>query len=102
MEKNSSKKGDIKISLLGLLIGISLIVAGVYGIVSNKIENQEYKNSTDIRTVNAVVEECRRKDEKNDADILIRSEYNTIQRFPLLLTEQLTKEGLILFSVRTS
>ena len=94
MEKNSSKKGDIKISLLGLLIGISLIVAGVYGIVSNKIENQEYKNSTDIRTVNAVVEECRRKDEKNDADIL--------QRFPLLLTEQLTKEGLILFSVRTS
>lgn len=34
MEKNSSKKGDIKISLLGLLIGISLIVAGVYGIVS--------------------------------------------------------------------
>ena len=75
--KNSSKKGDIKISLLGLLIGISLIVAGVYGIVSNKIENQEYKNSTDIRTVNAVVEECRRKDEKNDADILIRSEYNT-------------------------
>ena len=62
MEKNSSKKGDIKISLLGLLIGISLIVAGVYGIVSNKIENQEYKNSTDIRTVNAVVEECRRKD----------------------------------------
>ena len=43
MEKNSSKKGDIKISLLGLLIGISLIVAGVYGIVSNKIENQEYK-----------------------------------------------------------
>lgn len=33
MEKNSSKKGDIKISLLGLLIGISLIVAGVYGIV---------------------------------------------------------------------
>lgn len=77
MEKKSSKKGDIKISLLGLLIGISLIVAGVYGIVSNKIENQEYKNSTDIRTVNAVVEECRRKDEKNDADILIRSEYNT-------------------------
>ena len=77
MEKNSSKKGDIKISLLGLLIGISLIFAGVYGIVSNKIENQEYKNSTDIRTVNAVVEECRRKDEKNDADILIRSEYNT-------------------------
>ena len=77
MEKNSSKKGDIKISLLGLLIGISLIVAGVYGIVSNKIENQEYKNSTDIRIVNAVVEECRRKDEKNDADILIRSEYNT-------------------------
>ena len=66
MEKNSSKKGDIKISLLGLLIGISLIVAGVYGIVSNKIENQEYKNSTDIRTVNAVVEECRRKDEKNE------------------------------------
>ena len=80
MEKNSSKKGDIKISLLGLLIGISLIVAGVYGIVSNKIENQEYKNSTDIRTVNAVVEECRRKDEKNEsfrfrslAEILRRS-----------------------------
>ena len=72
MEKNSSKKGDIKISLLGLLIGISLIVAGVYGIVSNKIENQEYKNSTDIRTVNAVVEECRRKDEKNES-FLFRS-----------------------------
>ena len=72
MEKNSSKKGDIKISLFGLLIGISLIVAGVYGIVSNKIENQEYKNSTNIRTVNAVVVQCRRKDEKNHTDILNR------------------------------
>ena len=89
MEKKSSKKGDIKISLLGLLIGISLIVAGVYGIVSNKIENQEYKNSTDIRTVNAVVEECRRKDEKNDADILIRSEYNFRTRFAEAMKFQL-------------
>ena len=43
MEKNSSKKGDIKISLFGLLIGISLIVAGVYGIVSNKIETKSIK-----------------------------------------------------------
>lgn len=52
--KNGKKK-DIKIILLGILVGLVVCGAGIYGVVSSRIASHEYKNSTDIREVSAVV-----------------------------------------------
>ena len=63
--KNGKKK-DIKIILLGILVGLVVCGAGIYGVVSSRIASHEYKNSTDIREVSAVVGYCReivKKDE---------------------------------------
>lgn len=46
--KNGKKK-DIKIILLGILVGLVVCGAGIYGMVSSRIASHEYKNSTDIR-----------------------------------------------------
>ena len=46
--KNGKKK-DIKIILLGILVGLVVCGAGIYGVVSSRIASHEYKNSTDIR-----------------------------------------------------
>ena len=56
--KNGKKK-DIKIILLGILVGLVVCGAGIYGVVSSRIASHEYKNSTDIREVSAVVGYCR-------------------------------------------
>ncbi len=56
--KNGKKK-DIKIILLGILVGLVVCGAGIYGVVSSQIASHEYKNSTDIREVSAVVGYCR-------------------------------------------
>ena len=56
--KNGKKK-DIKIILLGILVGLVVCGAGIYGVVSGRIASHEYKNSTDIREVSAVVGYCR-------------------------------------------
>ena len=56
--KNGKKK-DIKIILLGILMGLVVCGAGIYGVVSSRIASHEYKNSTDIREVSAVVGYCR-------------------------------------------
>ena len=56
--KNGKKK-DIKIILLGILVGLVVCGAGIYGMVSSRIASHEYKNSTDIREVSAVVGYCR-------------------------------------------
>ena len=49
-EGSEKKKKDIY-SILALLVGISLIAAGIIGIISSRTESREYKNSTDIRKV---------------------------------------------------
>ena len=43
--KNGKKK-DIKIILLGILVGLVVCGAGIYGMVSSRIASHEYKNST--------------------------------------------------------
>ena len=43
--KNGKKK-DIKIILLGILVGLVVCGAGIYGVVSSRIASHEYKNST--------------------------------------------------------
>ena len=39
----------------GLLLGLALLVSGIYGIVSSRIEKRNYQNSDDVRRVTAVV-----------------------------------------------
>ena len=56
--KNGKKK-DIKIILLGFLVGLVVCGAGIYCEVSSRIASHEYKNSTDIREVSAGVGYCR-------------------------------------------
>ena len=50
MSKLKEKK-DIKMTIFIIVVGVSLIVAGIYGVVSSKIESRDYKNSTDIQKI---------------------------------------------------
>ena len=45
----SKRKKDIKMTIFIMVAGIGLIIAGVIGIVTSRIDSREYKNSTDIR-----------------------------------------------------
>ena len=75
--KNGKKK-DIKIILLGILVGLVVCGAGIYGVVSSRIASHEYKNSTDIREVSAVVGYCREvvnKDKENFSFAIVCSSF---------------------------
>lgn len=65
MSKIAEKK-DIKMTIFIMVAGIGLIVAGIYGIVSSRIESRDYKNSTDIRNISAVIDDFSTSDTKDD------------------------------------
>lgn len=65
MNQRSAKKKIAPSSILALLIGIGFIAVGVFHIVTSRIDAREYKNSTDIRIVDALVEECRKAESKD-------------------------------------
>ena len=65
-EKPKKKKKDIY-SVLLLLAGIGLIVAGIIGIISSRTDSREYKNSTDIRKISAVIDDFSTQDDKDDS-----------------------------------
>ena len=54
MSKLKEKK-DIKMTIFIMVAGIALMVAGIYGVVSSRIDSREYKNSTDIQEISAVI-----------------------------------------------
>ena len=60
-EKKRKKIG--KYDIIILLIGIGLMVAGIAGIVTSLAAADDYDNSTDIRTVDAVIETIERSEE---------------------------------------
>ena len=60
-EKKRKKIG--KYDVIILLIGIGLMVAGIAGIVTSLDAADDYDNSTDIRTVDAVIETIERSEE---------------------------------------
>ena len=60
-EKKRKKIG--KYDVIILLIGIGLMVAGIVGIVTSLAAADDYDNSTDIRTVDAVIETIERSEE---------------------------------------
>ena len=61
-EKTARKKID-KYAILGLFIGLGMIAAGIAGIVTSLAAADDYDNSTDIRTVDAVIETIERSEE---------------------------------------
>ena len=66
MSKLKEKK-DIKMTIFIIVVGVSLIVAGIYGVVSSRIESRDYKNSTDIRKISAVIVDFSTQDDKDDS-----------------------------------
>ena len=66
MSKLKEKK-DIKMTIFIMVAGIALMVAGIYGVVSSRIDSREYKNSTDIRKISAVIVDFSTKDDKDDS-----------------------------------
>ncbi len=60
------RKKDIKMTIFIIVCGVSLVVAGIYGIVSSRIESRDYKNSTDIRNISAVIDDFSTSDTKDD------------------------------------
>ena len=65
MSKLKEKK-DIKMTIFIIVVGVSLMVAGIYGVVSSRIESRDYKNSTDIRNISAVIDDFSTSDTKDD------------------------------------
>ena len=50
-----------------MVAGICLMVAGVFGIVTSRIDSREYKNSTDIQKVPAVIIDLSTSNSKDDS-----------------------------------
>ena len=65
MSKLKGKK-DIKMTIFIIVVGVSLIVAGIYGVVSSRIESRDYKNATDIRKLSAFIDDFSTSDTKDD------------------------------------
>ena len=65
MSKLKEKK-DIKMTIFIMVAGIALMVAGIYGVVSSRIESRDYKNATDIRKLSAVIDDFSTSDTKDD------------------------------------
>ena len=65
MSKLKEKK-DIKMTIFIIVVGVSLIVAGIYGVVSSRVESRDYKNATDIRKLSAVIDDFSTSDTKDD------------------------------------
>lgn len=66
MSKLKEKK-DIKMTIFIIVVGVSLMVAGIYGVVSSKIESRDYKNSTDIQKIPAVIIDFSTSNSKDDS-----------------------------------
>ena len=66
MSKRKEKE-DIKMTIFIMVAGIGLIVAGVIGIVTSRIDSREYKASTDIRKISADIVDFSTKNEKDDS-----------------------------------
>ena len=63
----SKRNKDIKMTIFIMVVGISLIVAGIIGIITSRADSREYKNSTDIQKVPAVIVDFSTNDSKDDS-----------------------------------
>lgn len=65
-EKPKKRKKDIY-SIMAFFVGIGLITAGIIGIISSRTDSREYKNSTDIQKISAVIVDFSTRDSKDDS-----------------------------------
>ena len=63
----SKRNKDIKMTIFIMVVGIVLMVAGVIGIVTSRIYSREYKNSTDIQKISAVIDDFSTHNTKDDS-----------------------------------
>ena len=63
----SKRKKDIKMTIFIMVVGIGLIVAGIIGIITSRTDSREYKNSTDIRKISAVIDDFSTHNTKDDS-----------------------------------
>lgn len=93
-QDKKEKRNNILYSVLGFVLGIAMCGIGIYGMILNRIESQEYKNTTDKREVIAVVESCREIDNSDDKDKNKKNSRSVKYRpnWHLRLMEKLMKE----------
>lgn len=65
-EEKEVRKKINKYDIIFLLIGIGLMILGITGIVSSTNTVEDYSNSTDIRTVDALIETIERSRVKHE------------------------------------
>ena len=63
----SKRKKDIKMTIFIMVVGIGLIVAGIIGIITSRTDSREYKSSTDIRKISAVIDDFSTHNTKDDS-----------------------------------
>lgn len=63
----SKRNKDIKMTIFIMAVGIGLIVAGIIGIITSRADSREYKNSTDIQKVPAVIIDFSTSNSKDDS-----------------------------------
>ena len=63
MNEKPARKKINKYDIIILLIGIGLMVAGIAGIVTSLAAADDYDHSSDVRTVDAVIERIERSEE---------------------------------------
>ena len=61
-----SEKKEHKDTIGALILSIIIIIAGIGGMIYTKKVSWEYKNSTDVRTIDALVYNCAQTNEKDD------------------------------------
>lgn len=66
MSERKEKK-DIKMTIFIMVVGIGLIVAGIIGIILSRTDSREYKNSTDIQKISAVIDDFSTHNTKDDS-----------------------------------
>ena len=66
MSKRKEEK-DIRMTIFIMVVGIGLMVAGVFGIVTSRMNSREYKNSTDIQKIPAVIVDLSTHNSKDDS-----------------------------------
>ena len=67
MTKDRESRENRRYSVLFMLLGLGLIVAGIIGMISSRTDSREYKNSTDIRKISAVIADLSTHDSKDDS-----------------------------------
>ena len=86
MKKDSAKRKIAPSSIIALLLGIMFIAVGIFNIVTSRIDAKEYQNTTDIRTVEALVEKCRRNEVKDNSESRYGNNKRVLVSFDLTIS----------------